>query len=92
MDQIAMKARVTGHVQGVAFRAWTRSRAVRLGLSGWVCNEDNGSVSALFDGEKDAVQTMIDELWEGPGAASVSDVQTEMADHDTTLKGFRIRR
>ncbi|WP_323786332.1 acylphosphatase [Thalassovita sp.] len=92
MDQIAMKARVTGHVQGVAFRAWTRSRADRLGLSGWVCNEDNGSVSALFDGEKDAVQTMIDELWEGPGAASVSDVQTEMADHDTTLKGFRIRR
>ncbi|CUH65930.1 Acylphosphatase [Thalassovita gelatinovora] len=86
-----MKARVTGRVQGVAFRAWTRSRADRLGLSGWVCNEDNGSVSALFDGQKGAVLAMIDELWEGPGAASVLDVQTEMVPHDDALSGFYIR-
>ena len=90
MRRIAMKARVTGRVQGVAFRAWTRARATQLGLAGWVRNDGDGSVSALFDGNEDAVQTMIGELWAGPGAASVTDVQSEMADHDPTLTDFRI--
>ncbi|MDX1782061.1 MAG: acylphosphatase, partial [Thalassovita sp.] len=62
MRHAAMKARVTGRVQGVAFRAWTRSRALDLGLSGWVRNKDDGSVSALFDGDEEAVRQMIKEL------------------------------
>lgn len=90
MRQIAMQARVTGRVQGVAFRAWTRARAETLGLSGWVRNNGDGSVSALFCGNEDAVETMIGELWDGPGAASVTDVQTEVASHDDAHTGFRI--
>lgn len=92
MRQIAMKARVTGRVQGVAYRAWTRARAESLGLSGWVRNNDDGSVSALFSGDEGAVQTMIDDLWAGPGAASVTDVQAVAVPHDPALSGFRIRR
>ncbi len=90
MRQIAMQARATGRVQGVAFRAWTRARAETLGLSGWVRNNGDGSVSALFCGNEDAVETMIGDLWDGPGAASVTDVQTTAASHDAAHTGFRI--
>lgn len=52
---------VTGKVQGVFFRAFTRDEAVRLGLSGWVRNRPNGSVEATIEGEATAVQKML--LW-----------------------------
>ena len=48
-QQIARRARVMGRVQGVAFRAWTQGQAENLGLRGWVCNNPDGSVSALID-------------------------------------------
>jgi acylphosphatase len=50
---------VEGRVQGVFFRAYTRDEAVRLGLSGWVRNRPNGSVEALVEGEKGAVEKMV---------------------------------
>ena len=52
---------VTGKVQGVFFRAFTRDEAVRLGLSGWVRNRPNGSVEAIVEGKNTAVQKML--LW-----------------------------
>ncbi|NRB17607.1 MAG: acylphosphatase [Rhodobacteraceae bacterium] len=50
MSDIALRARITGRVQGVTFRAWTRSEAEQRGLSGWVRNEPDGSVRALLIG------------------------------------------
>lgn len=91
MNQIAMKARVTGNVQGVAFRAWTQAMARKLKLTGWVRNDDRGAVSALFDGDRDTVHEMIGQLWSGPGAASVQNVQTELAEHRDSRAGFEIR-
>ena len=79
MAMLAVKARITGRVQGVAFRAWTRDEAERNGLVGWVRNEPDGSVQAMLD----AVQ-------EGPPAARVADVQTEDAEPDPAVSGFRI--
>ncbi|WP_313851714.1 acylphosphatase [Parasedimentitalea psychrophila] len=55
MSDIAIKARIAGRVQGVAFRAWTRSEAQRRGLSGWARNESDGSVLALFMGPANEV-------------------------------------
>jgi acylphosphatase len=43
-----VRVRVTGRVQGVAYRAWAADAARGLGLSGWVRNEDDGSVTALL--------------------------------------------
>ena len=50
---------VEGRVQGVFFRAFTRDEAFRLGLSGWVRNRPDGSVEALVEGEKSAVDKMV---------------------------------
>jgi acylphosphatase len=89
-DRKTVLARVTGRVQGVSFRWWTRVEAEKLHLDGWVRNEDDGSVTALINGPELAVATMIERLWEGPPGASVSNVAFEEADNRETPAGFRI--
>lgn len=80
--QTTVRARISGRVQGVSYRVWTRGEAVRLGLTGWVRNEIDGSVSALIAGDDAAVTVMIDRLWQGPRGAAVSNVEIEQApDH-----------
>ncbi len=74
-----IEAKVTGHVQGVAFRTWTRSRARKLGLTGWVRNDASGSVTTHLQGDARDVDQMLTDLWSGPAAASVRDVQSYKA-------------
>jgi acylphosphatase len=73
-NDMTVQVSITGRVQGVSFRAWAQAEARRLGLTGWVRNERDGSVSALLSGPDDAVGTMIARLREGPPAARVADV------------------
>jgi len=75
----AVRIRVAGRVQKVGFRAWTRGKAVALGLSGSVANEPDGTVSILLAGEVASIDRMIDALWGGPDAAAVTDVAVEPA-------------
>ncbi|CUI00625.1 acylphosphatase [Leisingera aquaemixtae] len=90
MASVAVKARVTGRVQGVAFRAWARAEAMRHGLTGWVRNEPDGSVRALLMGPSASVADMVRRMGRGPGAASVKDVLTEKTDPDPEIRGFSI--
>lgn len=85
-------ARITGRVQGVAFRHWTKSRAQALGLTGWVRNDVSGAVLAYFHGNRPAVDQMVKDLWAGPGAASVRDVQARVDTTETSYENFEIRR
>lgn len=87
---IAVEARITGRVQGVWFRAWTRDEALRLGLSGWVRNEPDGSVRALFAGPRQHVEAMLARCREGPPMARVEAVQTTPAHPETAPADFRI--
>ena len=50
MNQVSVRVRITGIVQGVGYRDWTVRVAVVLGLSGWVRNRSDGSVEAVFKG------------------------------------------
>ena len=88
--RIAIQARVTGRVQGVAFRAWTRGQALKAGVDGWVCNNPDGSVSALLVGPEEPVQDMVDALWSGPGAAAVRDVASKQITPVPEVSGFEI--
>ena len=85
----AVRARISGTVQGVSYRVWTRGEAMRLGLTGWVRNERDGSVTALIAGADAAVTAMIDRLWQGPRGALVSNVEVEEAADDAPAD-FRI--
>lgn len=72
MNQVSVRVRITGRVQGVGYRGWTVRAAVILGLSGWVRNRSDGSVEAVFQGAKNQVDQMIDKLYQGPSGAAVS--------------------
>lgn len=87
---IARHVQITGRVQGVGFRAWTRSEAERLGLGGWVRNRDDGSVEALLEGSAPAVAEMIERLQHGPTLARVDDLQTTEAEPEGAVD-FKIR-
>ena len=85
MAQIARRLRITGRVQGVFFRAWTRDQAERLGVNGWVSNCPDGSVEAHLEGAEDRVTQVVELLRRGPSGARVDDLQisdaaTEHAD------------
>jgi acylphosphatase len=86
----AVRVRLSGRVQGVSFRVWTRAEAEKLGLSGWVRNEDDGSVTALIVGAEGAVSTMLNRLWKGPTGASVAGVTSQDVDPGQVPNGFRI--
>jgi acylphosphatase len=63
---------VRGHVQGVFFRAEARDRARSLGLAGWVRNQPDGSVEAVFEGPRERVESMVAWCEHGPRGAKVT--------------------
>lgn len=65
---------VRGKVQGVFFRASTRSEAMRLGLHGHARNLTDGGVEVIARGSDDALRELEQWLWEGPPAAKVTEV------------------
>lgn len=67
---------IAGRVQGVGYRAWTVSNTARLGLRGWVRNRNDGTVEAVFCGEQDAIDAMIEACKKGPTAARVDRIET----------------
>ncbi|NSC24507.1 acylphosphatase [Streptomyces albus subsp. chlorinus] len=66
---------VTGRVQGVFFRDTCRQTAAARGVAGWVRNLADGSVEALFEGEPEAVDALVEWARQGPPAALVEDVR-----------------
>ena len=70
----AVDVTVTGRVQGVSFRMYAEQEARRLGVTGWVRNEPDGSVTAHVEGDPAAVGAMVDWLHRGPRLAAVERV------------------
>jgi len=65
---------VTGRVQGVGFRVYTVDEAEVRGVAGWVRNTPDGRVEAVFEGERAAVEAMVEWCRKGPRAARVGSV------------------
>jgi len=90
MAKICIHAIVTGRVQGVWYRHFTREQAESNGLTGWARNRDDGSVEVLLCGEEAAVRHVEAWLSTGPELATVADVQSEDQPFDDSLQGFAI--
>jgi len=82
---------VSGRVQGVYYRANTRDAARERGVDGWVRNLDDGRVGAVFEGDREAVESMVEWCHEGSPRARVDDVAVEYEAPEGE-RGFRIRR
>ena len=72
--RVARRFVISGRVQGVGFRWFTRETASREGVTGWVRNLDDGRVEALIEGEAEAVVRVERALRAGPAGARVDDV------------------
>ena len=79
-----------GHVQGVFFRDSTRREAERRSVAGWARNTAEGTVEAVFEGEADAVEALVDFVRGGPGHASVASVDVH-EEAPENLSGFTTR-
>jgi DNA ligase D-like protein (predicted 3'-phosphoesterase) len=75
--QEAIRAHISGSVQGVGFRDDTRQRAQRLGVMGWVRNADDGTVEVHAEGDQGAVADLVEFLHKGPPGAAVTDVTVQ---------------
>lgn len=82
---------MTGRVQGVFFRATTREEAEKRGVTGWVKNLRDGRVEAVFEGEEEKVEEMVDFCHEGSRSANVENVEVEWEDHQDEFSNFEIR-
>lgn len=87
---IQRRVTITGHVQGVFFRASLRDRARSAGVAGWARNLPDGAVEAVLEGEPDAVERVLAFAREGPRGAEVRDVRVE-AHEPEGLDGFQTR-
>lgn len=76
---VAVQAHVVGRVQGVGFRLHTEIEARRLGVTGWVRNEADGSVLVHAEGAAGAVDALVAWLHDGPRSARVERVDTTAA-------------
>jgi acylphosphatase len=77
MPHASLHAIIHGRVQGVFFRASTRSEAERLGLRGWIRNLPDGTVEIHAVGSRDALESLHVWLQEGPPPAEVDLVEVE---------------
>ena len=68
---IAVHVRVSGRVQGVYYRAFTRERAMALGVKGWVRNVPGGGVEAVLEGERKQVGELLKSMKSGPTGSLV---------------------
>jgi acylphosphatase len=82
---------IHGIVQGVFFRASTRDEARRIGVGGWVRNLPDGTVQALFEGEKKKVEEIIGWCHKGPPGAQVTRVDISWEPYREEYRQFDIR-
>ena len=80
---------ISGLVQGVWFRDSCRTEARRVGVAGWVRNRSDGHVEAVFEGDPDAVLTMVNWCMHGPPRAQVAEVEV-LEEDPAGEAGFRI--
>lgn len=92
MSTKQIKATVSGKVQGVGFRASTRSQAQRLGVYGYVKNLPDGSVEIIASGEAEKIDQLLAWAKSGPTSAIVDNIQVESITEDTAkFNSFEIR-
>lgn len=90
MTAVRAHVLISGYVQGVNFRFYTRQQARLLGLWGWVRNMPDGRVEAVFEGERAPVDRMLEWCHRGPPSASVDGVETAWEAATGSSKDFEI--
>lgn len=83
--------KICGKVQGVFFRANCADEAQKFNLVGWACNEPDGSVKILAEGEEENLKKLISYCQSGPEFAKVDRVEVKWKEAGGEFKEFVIR-
>ncbi len=89
--QARLRAVVRGRVQGVSFRYYTAQAANRLGLTGWVANQWDGTVETVAEGPREKLDQLLTFLHRGPPSAWVERVDVDWQAPTDEFKDFRVQ-
>jgi acylphosphatase len=81
-----------GRVQGVNFRAYCAEKAESLGLDGYVENRWDGSVEAVFEGDRSKIEACIEWNKTSQPHARVESVEVSWSEPNGEFHGFHVRR
>jgi acylphosphatase len=90
-DKAGVHLIISGRVQGVFFRAFTRETAVRHGLKGWVRNLFDGTVEAFFEGDKNSVEAAVAECYKGTPSSHVDHIDITWGQWSGDFESFSVR-
>ena len=88
--KVRAQVNIIGRVQGVFFRMETQRAADRYGVLGWVRNKRDRSVEAVFEGDKQRVDSILDWCKKGPPMAVVERVTVSWEEYTGEYNGFEI--
>ncbi|HKC61002.1 MAG TPA: acylphosphatase [Myxococcales bacterium] len=91
-DRVRAEIVVRGRVQGVFFRASAQQEGLQLGLTGEVRNLPDGSVEAIVEGEREAVDDFVAWCRRGPPSADVEDVDVKLRAPRNEFRTFLVAR
>jgi acylphosphatase len=89
VETVRARVRVSGRVQGVYYRQTTAREAKAVGASGWVRNLGDGSVEAVIEGSRGAVERIVEFMRSGPPRARVDSAEVAW-EQPEGLTGFRV--
>lgn len=90
MEKVRARVVIEGRVQGVFFRHHTQEIAFGLGVKGWVKNRRDGFVEAVFEGDKERVDQIIQWCHRGPSEARVTKVHLSWEDYRGEFEDFSV--
>ena len=90
MEKVRARVIIEGRVQGVFFRHHTEEMALKLGITGWVKNRRDGRVEAVFEGDRDRVDQIIQWCHRGPSEARVTKVDLTWGNYTGEFEDFSV--
>jgi len=90
VSSVGALIKVSGVVQGVGYRYFAIRSARTLGVTGWVRNNDDSSVSVLAEGERGIIEVLVKELTTGPAASNVTNVNIQWQEYTGQFTGFDV--
>ena len=81
---------VFGEVQGINFRSMVKVKCLESNLTGFVKNNNDGSVTIEVEGEKSSLEDLIEWLNKNPGFSKVSGLEDYWSKAKGEYQDFKI--
>ena len=91
MAKSRAKVIAKGIVQGVNFRYYSQRQAAKFNITGWVKNLPDGSVAAVFEGDEQDVEAMVQWCRRGPPSAQVTELIVQPEEYRGEFSSFSVK-